>query len=121
MFSGLPFCTIKTGPYHQAGPEKLITFRRSAVTWISAPIASMRCDSSEGMIDSQGTQTTLIFLIPSTLSTALLISQSIPAGCLFSYWYVSGGLTLKPTEIPFLTAFSYDGSPQFATSGFIST
>src|SRR5690348_3014149 len=119
-FIGFPFGTTTTGPYHQAGPEKLMTFTRSGLTWMSAAITSIRFDSNEGITDSQGIQTTLTFVMPNVSSTALLISQSMPAGCLLASWKNSGGFSLEPRLMPFLTALSKEGSLQLAKSGLYS-
>ena len=61
-----------TGPYHQAGPEKLITLSRSGLTWMSPAITSMRFDSNDGITDSHGIQTTLIFLTPKHVEHGLV-------------------------------------------------
>jgi len=49
-------------------------------------ITSIRFDTNEGITDSHGIQTMLIFLMPKRSSTALLISQSMPAGSLLASW-----------------------------------
>ena len=68
--SGLPFATSTTGPYHQAGPEKLITFTRSGLTWTFWAMTSVRLESSEGTSSAQGIHSYLTFLMPSQSAIA---------------------------------------------------
>ena len=116
--SGLPFSTSTTGPYHQAGPEKLITFTRSGLTWMFWPMTSVRLDSSEGISSAQGIHSYLTSLMPSHSATALLISTSMPLAVLVAGSSIECGATLDwPMVMPFSIARSSESSPQFSNCG----
>src|SRR5580658_11073584 len=121
MPSGLPFTTTMAGPYHQAGPEKLITLSRDGVWWMLPAMTSVRLDSSAGICDSHTIHSTLTVFTPSQSSTALLISQSTPLGCLvFSSRKASGGACERPRVMPSFCALASDGSPQLSNTGLAS-
>ena len=82
MPSGLPFSTMIAGPYHQAGPVKLTTFRRSGVTWMFVATMSMRFEIIAGMSCPNGMISYLMVFTPIQSSTAWWISTSIPLATL---------------------------------------
>ena len=89
---------MTTGPYHQAGPVKLMTFTRSGLTWMFVAMTSMRLESSAGICDSQGIHSNLMVLTPSQSSTALLISTSMPLASLVSGSRIECGAIVRFAE-----------------------
>ena len=109
------------GPYHQAGPVKLITFTRSGLTWMFWAMTSVRLERRAGICEPQGIHSMVRFSTPSQSSTALLISTSMPlASLVLASSRECGAMPDWPSTIPSFFTLASEPSPQASSCGWVS-